>query len=135
MISYDQAKRTYDLTMDNYVADLERMGVTYELSDLYDKKYSNIKLTRKKVNDFSALKISERIRKAKPGDTLVFEAGNFPLNRVQSSITAQSNRVLGSGRYTSTQNPENHTVVLSITGAPKTNQIDEMMAALNRMPV
>ena len=131
MITHEQALRAYDQTIANLIGDFERLEVKYQLTDRRGQQYSNVKSTRKKVNDFTALKISERIRAAKPGDNLVFECGSFPLNRVQSSITAQSNRVLGSGRYTSTQNPKSNTVTLSVTGAPHTSQIEELMKVLN----
>lgn len=129
MMTAQQAQSAYQQTMRNVVADLERLGVEYKLTDRLGTLHTNAKVTRKKKNDFSPLKITDQILSSNPGDKIVFNGNGFPLNRLQSTITARANRILGSGRYTTTQDMKARTVILSVTGRMRPS-IDEMMAAL-----
>jgi len=129
-MEHAQAMQIYDKTVAALLADLDRLGVKYKAEDRHGQSFTNIKVTRKKKFSFRSLNITKKIQAASPGDTVDFDAGKLPLGNLQSSVTAQANKLLGSGRYNTVQDATNNRVRLFITGSPVSHSIDEVMKTL-----
>lgn len=131
MMTIEQAEKAHDQILSKTLETLNKLGGTYTVKDRFGKTHSNIKTTRKKFNDFSPLNITPQIRAATPGDVLVFDAKNYPLNRLQSTITAKANKVCGSGNYSSEQDPLKNQVRLTVTGNVRHEELDQVVQALS----
>jgi hypothetical protein len=81
--------------------------------------------------DFSPLNITPQISAATTGDVLVCDANGFPLNRLQSTITAKANKVCGPGNYSSEQDPRKTQVRLTVTGNMRQEEPEQVVQALN----
>jgi hypothetical protein len=130
MMTRIQAQKAHDLILSKALETINKLGGTYTVKDQFGKAHTNVKTTRKKVNDFSPLNITPKIREATPGDVIVFDAENFPLNRLQSTITAKANKVCGSGNYISEQDPQKNQVRLTVTGNVRQDELEQVVQAL-----
>jgi len=124
-------EQIYAQTFEQATAVLKKLDCAYKITDHFGAVHSSKScVTRPKKYDWSDLKISERVRKAQPGEQVVFEAKGRPLRSLSSVASGKTNKVLGNGKHRVTQNTANQTVTITILGQREVAGLDAALAAL-----
>lgn len=114
----------------NALALLKKTGCIYNVIDSFGNTFSNKVVTRPKVYDWSDLEITEKIRAAKPGDTIEFPAKGRPLRNLSSIVSGKASRVLGLKKHRVTQDVKRQTVTLTIKGIDSSSDLDQALRSL-----
>lgn len=113
---------------------LTKTGCKYEVFDRFGQTYTNKpKRKRSPAKNYRHYKITERINRATPSDTLVFQvdSATHELRELQSAVTARADRLLGSGNYRSEQDRKNGQVRLIIFENLEHPGLDAALMLLN----
>lgn len=114
----------------NAITVLKKTGCIYKIIDRFNQTHTNKKVTRPKVHSWVDLDIARKIRAAKPGDSIIFQAKGRPMKNLSSTVSGKASKILGPGKHRVTQNNQDQTITIFLTGADEPTGLDAALLAL-----